>query len=224
MSMKPINYLFFVVIILECVSCRRAEQQTVTQFLESLPQVYPAKIDQFQKAGGLYFSHLGYQTIPLKDGSIVIPLRTGKRILQINQSGELMRRVARPGRGPGEVQDPYFLQQAANGEIVVYDQTNRKIIRFGPDLEFIKEHPVKPPEYAGIIGSYPMEKQGQYLIESMATKHLFDNTKSPEVLLSQYNMEKKEYGKSISMKDRPFAHRVIDGKMVGGREVRYSEN
>lgn len=216
---KYSNYII-TILLLGLISCQ-PEQHSPEKFVQSLPQVYPKKISQFQKVDSLYFGHLGYQTIPMADGSVVIPLRKGQRLLQVSTEGKLMKQVAGPGRGPGELQDPLFLQQTKNGGILVVDQGNQKIIQFDSDLELVTELTPKPPESAVITGIYPLKENGQFVIRASSSKFLFDKEEVPSMLLDRYSVD-DGYGKQLTVKTRPIALLMLDGRPAGGRKVPFA--
>ncbi len=209
-----------IICLLGLISCEY-EDQSPDKFTESLPQVHPQKISQFQKADSLYFSYAPVQSIAMHDGSVVIPIYEANRLLQVNQRGEIIKQVARPGRGPGEVQDLLFLQQTTGGGLLVVDQRNQKIIKFSPELELVTELTPKPLESAIVIGIYPMKGGEQYVIRASSSKYLHDKEASPAMTLSRYSVD-GGYGRRVTVRTRPVALDLIDGQPVGGREVPFS--
>lgn len=107
-------------------------------------------------------------------------------LLQINTDGELVKKVARSGRGPGEFHDILFLNKSESGEIVVYDQKNQKVVRFDQQLEFVNEFTPKPYRSASIIGIYQIS-ESQYIVQVSPNDYLFDENKDPT--LYQLNQE-----------------------------------
>jgi len=219
--MKSGNYIL-AILLLGLTSCQ-SKQRSPEQFVQSLPQVYPKKVSQFRKVDSLYFGHLGYQTIPMADGSVVIPLRKGQRLLQVTPEGKLIKEVAAPGRGPGELKDPLFIQQTSNGGVLVVDQGNQKIIQFNSDLELVTELKPKPLESATVTGIYPIKGRGQYVIRASSNKFLFDKEASPSMILSSYSLD-DGYGKQLTLRTRPMALLMIDGQLAGGRKVPFASS
>jgi|GEM_PF-419407 len=209
-----------IICLLGLISCEY-EDQSPDKFTESLPQVHPQKISQFQKVDSLYFGYLGWQTIAMDDGSVVIPLHKATKLLQVSREGKLIKQVARTGRGPGEVQDLLFIQRTKEGGVLVVDQQNQKIIKFGQDLKLITELTPKPPEASNITGIYPMRADSEYLIRASSGRYLTDESASPSISLSMY-IHKKGYQNKVTMQTRPVALDMLDGQPVGGREVPFS--
>lgn len=55
-----------------------------------------------------------------------------------NREGRLIRIIGRMGQGPGELQNPYTVQIAAQNEIVIWDPIPRRFLFFSPEGEYKK--------------------------------------------------------------------------------------
>jgi hypothetical protein len=214
--MNYVNYLL-ALCLLGLVGCQ-ADQQTPEQFTESLPQVHPQKMSQFQKVDSLYFGYLGNQTIAMDDGSVVIPLQREKRLLQVSPNGDIIKEIAGSGRGPGEVLDLLFIQRTQADGVLVVDQKNNKIIRFGPDLELVTEMRPQPPEESILTGVYPMQEEQKFIFRSASTRYLRDKEASPSLRLSSYHPN-QEYQETMQVRDHRMALTFSNGRLVGASEV-----
>lgn len=105
--------------------------------LSGLPLVIPQSIVELDSHGDHYFSHLGYQSILLEDGHVLLPDRELSMIFNINPSGEIVSVAARNGRGPGEFQDILSMTRTPAGTILVNDQMNKKIVVLDRDRKSV---------------------------------------------------------------------------------------
>lgn len=216
--------IFFTVItIFLLLSACKKDIQPVETFLNSLPHVYPKEINRFQSVDSLFFSHLGYTTIALENG-ILIYDRDQEFLVKTDSAGNLKKYVARSGRGPGEVLDISSLVRTEEGNILIYDQGNQKVIRFNKELEYIGEFIPEPFEASFISDIYPAKDSARYIVELSSYAYLYDKNKVPKRFFARYNAESNTYGKTVTLKDRLFARLVIDNQLRGGREVFFSPN
>ncbi|WP_205720268.1 6-bladed beta-propeller [Fodinibius halophilus] len=206
------------------VSCQqKSAEQTPQQFVQSLPQEHPKEINRFQQAGDVYFSHLGYGSIPLDNGTALLALRKPSMLLVVDEKGAVIRQVARQGKGPGEVIDPLYIVRGNEGHTLVYDQIKQKILHFDKQLDFIEEITPQPKEQMSVSEVYPTTKEGKFIIRASSRRIWVDKEASPKLFLSSYTTEGR-YGTTVTMKARPIARQIMHGKVVGGRYVPYAES
>ncbi len=77
----------------------------------------------------------------LSDGSLVTTGYWGDRLLLFDASGEFVRQLAGPGRGPGELSSPTALGTAPDGSIWVAHAFNRRYSKFDSTGEFLRTVP-----------------------------------------------------------------------------------
>lgn len=199
----------------------KAALQGLSEYFPRLPLETPEKKLEFTSVDSFYFEHLGYITIPLSDGSFILYDRMNPMMLRVNEEGALVKRVAREGRGPGEIGDILFLGKTGGEEVLAVDQANQKIIRFSPDASYKNEFLVKP--IAGnLVEVYPAGEPDPYINVYRTHDYLRDESKSPSLVLAQFNPEPNTHGKSIRLESRKYARLVIDGQLRGARAVPYT--
>ncbi len=71
----------------------------------------------------------------LADGSLLLASEGNSELVLLDSKGAEIRRIGRPGEGPGEYIDPKWLQADSAG-VWVYDQALRRLTRLGPELQF----------------------------------------------------------------------------------------
>jgi hypothetical protein len=217
-----IRYLLSVLTLtLVLVSCQK-DDQSVAQFLESLPHEYPEEINRFQQADSLYFGHLGYKSIPRDEGSLLLYDRNREVLLQTDQQGNLKKLVARTGKGPGEVLDINAITKNGNGGILLYDQKNKRMVEFDEQLEYLNEYSPTPFEGNMISKVYPASANNKYMLWHSSYAYLRDKTKQPHSFLTRYNADTDTYEQSRKLQDRRFARLVLDGEVRGGTTVLFS--
>lgn len=216
------RFILLLLVVFNISACQ--EDDTVTQFLQSLPHEHPAEITRFQQADSVYFGHLGYNTIPRENGSFLLLARDPQILLLIDEKGKMQRRVAREGRGPGEILDIISMVQTEDGGALMYDQRNKKAIRLDGQMQYEHQFIPKSPESAGITGVYPTSRSDTYIVEVSPNDYIFDENKRPRRLLMRYNVESDSYEKSVTLKEKAFAQHIVDGQLAGGRYVPYAHD
>lgn len=221
--MRP--YMIFLLTLLVLIGslaftgCKTQEEDHST--LSDLPSVQPEELIRFDAAGDIFFSHLGYHSILLEDGNMLLGDRELKVLLKISAEGELEEQLLKPGRGPGELQDINFISQGASGDIFVHDQINKKIIRLDKNGSYRDEFSVPSWESANLTEIYEPEKD-LYLMVFKSFDYLMNPEKEPQLHLTTYNAAADTFVKAQTLADRPFARQIIDGAVRGGTVVPFA--
>ncbi|MEX0646654.1 MAG: hypothetical protein WEA56_02120 [Balneolaceae bacterium] len=205
-------------LLLNLLGCQSDE---TTSELNEVPIFTPGEIIQFDSAGEYYFSHLGYGTVVLNDGSVLIPDRTESKLFKVGSSGELLDVAASGGRGPGEVQDITFISKSAHGGVLVYDQGNKKTIFLNENGNYVNE--ILFPSWESSNMSEIFELNDQYfLLTFQSFDYLSDPEKEPTASLVLYDRDQNTYTGTRSFAARPYAITFRDGASVGGRRVPFT--
>lgn len=218
------RFITTVGLLLMCLSCAQQQQESPEAFLQSLPHEHPQEINRFQHADSVYFSHLGYETIPLDGGSVLVYDRDNPVLAKVSPEGDLIHQFARSGRGPGEIQDILSVASISNDKIVVYDQGNRKLIQFDTEGSFINELMLPKFDEGQATAIYPSPDSLQHLIRFDSYRFLTDKSVDPYFSLVQYNTSDDNYEASQKFKERRYARLIVDGDLRGAREVPYAPN
>ncbi|MDZ7772342.1 MAG: hypothetical protein U5K31_06350 [Balneolaceae bacterium] len=190
--------------------------------ISELPQVRPQMTARVDSADTSYFQHLGYKSVPREDGSFVIYDRESGTLFHLDAQAQLLQRLTRKGRGPGEVQDITSLMETPEGGLLIYDQRNNKVIRFGSDLAYRDEFTPEPFEGGNLVSVYPGASDTTYIMRFGTSEWLRDPSEEMDMVLVPYFPESRRYGTSHRMHDRYFAHRIISDQVVGGMMVPYA--
>lgn len=209
------------------VSCQQSEQsagqfESPEALVESLPKVQPKQRTEFSEVDTLFFQHLAYNTIPNDDGSFVLGDRQGAMILHIDSTGRLINRMARRGRGPGEVLD-MRLTRRPNGGIIAHDYDNKKAVLFSPEMEFKREFGVKNPEGKGVSDIYGLNEKDEFICRLSSTNWLFEEDEKRVKYLARYNSDSQTYGKSERFSARQRAiYEIAGGAAMSASDIPYT--
>lgn len=212
--------VFIFVACLFISSCKN-HSKTAEEFIASLPQVTPQKIVEFNGLDSLYFRHLSYKTIPLENGNFILADRTATKAMLVDKTGELVKLMARKGRGPGELLDVNSMARLPESGILIYDQNNNKAVVFNSDKEYRTEFLIEPYREAMITGVFPSGKADHYIIGLQTSKWLFDKNADNELLLANYNAEVGNFTNLKRYKFKKYARRLADENIVGAVMVPY---
>lgn len=208
------------VIFASIISCAGKKKNSAIN-LSDVNKVTPNEIIRFDRIEDLYFSHLSYKSIAIGSKRTIIADREIKFIALIDNNGKPLKKI-REGRGPGEILDVYEMTETSNNTIYFNDSGNQKILLYDENLNFIKEFKPKPYGGTAITNIYP-GKEDQFIFELTSFDFLENKDKENEKMLIQYNLENEEYGKEITIKDRPYARTYLDGRLVGASQVPFSD-
>lgn len=169
----------------------------------------------------VYFAHLGYESVVLKNGSIAFADRNIPNITIINENGEL-EKVIREGRGPGEILDAYRFTKDREGNIYTYDQGNDKLLAYDGNFDLKRE--IIPPSYeaTSLIKAYPTDQENSIIFELTSFEYLQNEEKDRENILIRYDSETESYGEEMVLKAQPYARLIIDGQARGASLIPYS--
>jgi hypothetical protein len=213
------SLLRFVICILILIGCQSVSEEKP---FEELPVFTPAIMHEFDSLGeDVFFSHLGYNTFKLDDESIFLPDRALNKIFKISADGKSNTKIASEGRGPGELQDITFASRSYDNSIIVYDQTNHKVLRFSPSGEFIEEFVLQPWEKGTLSDVYDLD-ENHLLTVYRSFEYLRNLELDPEAYLVIFDKESERYIQSVTISDRPFARNIVNDQPRGGRIVPYS--
>lgn len=215
--MKLLPLLAFSILLL--VSCKSDSEENP---FKELPVFTPNIIQEFDSLGDdIFFSHLAYSTILLNDGSIFLPDRELESIFKVSSEGDLISTIASDGRGPGEVQDMNFISRSFDNTIIVYDQWNKKVLRFSPSGEFLEEFILQPWEKGTLSEVYEIDER-HLLTVYRSFEYLRNFDLEPEAYLVIFDKEAEKYIQSVTISDRSFARNIINDQPRGGRIVPFS--
>lgn len=199
------------------IGCHSPNQRD--SFLQGIPVHTPTELLRFDQGSDYYLVHIGYTTVVLDDGSILLPDRQQGVIFKIDETGEFKEVVVTKGRGPGEVQDITFMSQSAFGKTLIYDQMTQKVVvldRFGGySDEFIV------PSWGGrssLTEIYELEEH-RYLFKYSSYEYLFNEDREQVSYLVVYDKSLEEFVDSKTIRSRPYA--VLTGG-GGGHIVPYA--
>ncbi|MEX0858279.1 MAG: hypothetical protein WD016_09025 [Balneolaceae bacterium] len=213
--------LMYGILIAGISSCSGKASENSSESLNEIPEITPVELTSFDHAGDVYFSHLGYSSVVLKNGNILIPERGNTTLVVVDTEGNLKNSIYE-GRGPGEILDAYSFVQDDEGYLYVYDQGNAKILILTPEAELAKEIIPSPFENGNMSHIFPMEN-GNYMLEYSTYGHLFNEEEDREKVLVNFNPDSEQYEGKIALKDVPYAPLVLDGKVSGGKRVDFAD-
>lgn len=87
-------------------------------------------------------------------GNLYVALLMAGKVEVYSPEGKLLRTLGKPGKGPGDLDQPGGLAVAADGTVYVADQVNRRVVHFAPDGKVIRawgEYGVKPGQFGGNV-------------------------------------------------------------------------
>lgn len=215
--MKFLSLLIFSFLLL--IGCQSDSEEKP---FEELPVFTPTIVREFESLGeDIFFSHLAYTTFELDDGAIFLPDRTLNKIFKISLDGNTNSIIASEGRGPGELQDITFATRSYNNSIIVYDQMNKKVLRFSPSGKFLEEFVLQPWERGTLSEVYELDENHLITIYR-SFEYLRNLDLEPEAYLVIFDKEAGRYIQNVAISDRPFARNIVNDQPRGGRIVPYS--
>lgn len=211
--MRCILVVFLFLFFISCKHERSAKDLT------ELPQVSPVKTTEFSSAGDFYFGFLGVTTIPLDDGSILIPDRQQNALIQVNESGAIIKQLTGVGRGPGEVEAVTLISKTIDDHILLYDQSNKKILRYDDQLSYLKESLLEPYGSGALRVIHQLGSDDNYMMQFDSFAYIFDQDLKPEMYLAAYDGITGKYTHSDTLQSREYARLIVDDQIRGGRQV-----
>lgn len=212
--------MYILLLFLLFASCQEANR-TGSVDVENLPSVQPEQRWSMESVDTLFFAHLGYESVPLEDGSFLAYDRQAQVLMHLGPDGMLRNRLTRPGRGPAEVGDILNLVKTPSGGALLYDQNNRKAVRFDEELEYQTEFVVPSSEGRTPSGVWPGETDSNYLVELRSgMRQMLDNPMGDvQIYLAHYNEEREAYGQIEELMGYTFAPHMVNGNFAGGMRV-----
>ncbi|MEX0719298.1 MAG: 6-bladed beta-propeller [Balneolaceae bacterium] len=219
-KIKDYYSLLLIVALIFVTACQPSSDQDKVD-LEDIPTSTPKQLISFDHVDDFYFSHLGYSSMVLANGEILISDRDNTAIIVIDAEGNLKKKI-REGRGPGEILDAYMFTSDIEGNVYTYDQKNNKVIYFDSHVELVSEIKPKPNRETSIVKVYPMANEN-FLFELTSFAYLEQENKDREKIFVQYDPETEAYGNELFLKDQPYARTYRDGKLVGASAVPFAD-
>lgn len=220
-DLLPLYIALLITALLVGTGCSTSDDER--QFLPDLPQVTPSVITQFDSAGDIYFSHLGYRSYVTASGSVVIPEREHEILLEVEPTGELSRIVAQQGRGPGEIGDVISFEPvwSGSGGFVVFDQSNKRFVRFNESADYIDEQNLPQAPYGQVSEVFHLN-DNRILTVNNSFDYIFNPEEEPKSGLAIYDPADERNVKSSSIRSKRYASLVSsDGVVRGGRIIYY---
>lgn len=209
----------FMICILILIGCHSDSE---VKPLEELPVFTPTIMQKFDSLGeDVFFSHLAYTTFELENGEIFLQDRSLNKIFKISSDGNSSSIIASEGRGPGELQDITFASRSYDNSIIVYDQRNKKVLRFSSSGKFLDEFVLQPWEKGTLSEVYELD-ENHLLTVYRSFEYLRNLDLEPEAYLVIFDKETERYIQNVTISDRPFARNIVDDQPRGGRIVPYS--
>lgn len=210
------------VLLLTLLSCRPDSESTDYLNPDALPVVEPAKLMETDLAGDYYFDHLNYSSVVLGNGNVIISDREQAIILEISPEGDLVRKIAGKGRGPGELQDMSTLSLDQNLNLYTFDQINQKILIYPSEMSNpIEFQPFQPDEYR-VRSVHALQNEDKLLVRKWLPSALQDESKSFVNRMIVYNREADTILSDHQYPDRIMARQTVNGSVVGGRIVPFT--
>lgn len=201
------------------LSCQSGQSTDSTVDLEELPVVQPQSILEVEQAGEYFFQHLNYSSVALHNGNVIINDRPQGIILRISPDGELLETVAQQGRGPGEIQDASALNTDPDENLVIFDQSNQKVVRYRSDGSGPEEFMPAAPEEYRVRSVFALAENNHYLVVQWSPSALIDENRNYINRLRVYNRNSESYTAEHTYPGRDFAQLLIDGQVRGGAPV-----
>lgn len=209
-------WVLFILILLNCQS----DPGTVS--FDELPIFTPNIVQEFDLLGkDIFFSHLGYTTLLFDDGTIFLPDRGLSKIFKVSSDGNLISTIATEGRGPGEIQDITFVSRSFDNSILVYDQKNKKVLRFSSSGGYLEEFILEPWDRGTLSEIYELD-ENHFLIIYRSFDYLLNFDLHPEAYLVIFDKSTQQYIRSETISDRLFARNIINNQPRGGQKVPHS--
>lgn len=217
---KSFQAPYVLLLVLLFASCQEAAH-TGPIDVEELPSIQPKQLWSMESVDTLFFAHLGYESVPLEDGSFLAYDRQYQVLMHLGPDGALRNRLTRPGRGPAEVGDILNLVKTPSGGALLYDQENRKAVRFDGNLEYQTEFTVPSSEGRTPTGVWPGEMDSMYVVEMRSSmRQMLENPMDDvRIYLGRYNEERESYGEIQGMLGYTFAPHLVNGTFAGGMRV-----
>lgn len=83
------------------INCTSNEDAVTS--LGSVPEVTPGLITSFDQVDSLFFSYIGFKSIPLASGDFIFPIYSPARLTKLSKDGARLLAITRNGRGPNEL-------------------------------------------------------------------------------------------------------------------------
>jgi hypothetical protein len=187
--------------------------------LDHVPVANPNELIRFNEIGDNLLSHIGYNSVVLEDGHILIPDRQHVKLFKADSTGELIETIGRRGNGPGEFQDITFLSKSAYGNILIYDQMNQKVIVLDSLGQYDTEFSIPSNSPSGSLSELHEVNEQQYLMIFRSNEYIFNENSEQVSYLVTYDIRQNKFSPTIKIDSRPYARRTGGG---GGARVPYA--
>lgn len=198
------RFSIYSLLLLTFLGCT-SNDNSVSQSSLDVPVTIPKELIRFEAVGDNLLSRIGYYSIVLNDGSILIPDRHHLKLFRVDSSGELIEIIGRKGHGPGEFQDITFLSHSAFGNILIYDQLAQKVVVLDSQGDYYTEILIPSDKPSGTLSEiYEVEEQ-QYLMIFQSTQFVFNKDSEQISYLVTYNRDQDRFSSASTINSRPNA-------------------
>ena len=192
-----------------------------TSALSDIPVFIPEEIQRIDSAGENYFSHLGYSSIVLQNGNVLLPDRANSSLYKIDESGEFIDIAAGKGRGPGEIDDITFLSESAFGEVLLYDQMTKKVVLLDEQGNYSDEMIFPGWEAANLTEVYALD-ENYFLMYFRSFDYLSNPEEKAKAHLVVYDQDQESYTISKAISDKPYSLTIRNGAAAGATMVPFA--
>ncbi|TVR15191.1 MAG: hypothetical protein EA391_11175 [Balneolaceae bacterium] len=212
------------VLLLALLSCRPEYESNDYLNPDTLPFVVPAKLMEVDRAGDFYFDHLNYSSVVLNNGNVIISDRSRAFIVELSPEGDLVRKIAGKGRGPGEVQDIDDLSLDLDHNLYTFDQINQKILIYPSDMSNpIELQPFQPDEYR-VRSVHALQNKDKLLVRMWLPSAIMNESENYGNRMMIYDRKEDIILSDRKYPDRDIARQAVGGMIVGATRIPYSSN
>lgn len=199
--MKKPLFILFALLLLDCSG------ETDGQFNLDALQVYvPEVMVSIDTVGDTFFGHIGYSSIVLDNGNVLIPDRQHAKLFVVDGEGNTVGTVLSAGRGPREVGDISFINKSEHHGALVYDQYNKKIVLIDTEGQY-KDEFIAPNHNLGANISLSQVYEtapDQFLFVYRSFQYFRDRDADQLSYLVTYNRETGLFGEPVTIRSTPY--------------------
>lgn len=215
-TMKKPLYILFALFLLSC------GRETDSQFnLDDLQVYAPELMVSIDTVDDTFFGHIGYSSIVLDNGNVLIPDRQHVKIFVVDSEGNTVGSVLSEGKGPREIGDVSFITKSEHHGALVYDQYNKKIVIIDSEGQYKDEFIAPNHNLGGNINlSWVYETaQDEFLFVYRSFQYFRERDAEQLSYLITYNRETGLFGEPVTIRSIPYG---IHDNGAGGRITPFS--
>jgi hypothetical protein len=194
-------------------------ESNISDGFKNLSTVTPKETLRFDTAGDQPFSHLGYSSLELDDGAILLHDREMAHFIKVDQQGNLIETIGKYGRGPQEYQDITGVFKSAFDKILVHDQLNNKIVTLSTNGEYLSEKVVPSHLGTGAYNAIYEFSDDRLLFRITSYAYMYDEDAEQFSELILTSTESESSIKKMRIRNAPYARRTGGG---GGTKVPFA--